>query len=388
MKLLYATWDGPDSNYLESLFFPLFEAMRPLGVETHVVQFSWNVETFSSRVAAAASARGLGYEVHEVPRRPLRAATVLGIGFGAAVLARTARRIGADVVMPRSHIPGAMALLARPLLRLPLVWDSDGLMPDERADFGGWSRNGGTYKLFRGIEGQLLAHPTLTRTESARQLFIERGATNVVSVPNGKSADEFHPAGDEERAALRKELGLASDALLVLYVGSLGPQYHPDQMAQLFAAVRTQRPNAHFLALTGSGDAMRASLTNAGVPATSTTVKRVEAHEVARFIRAADVGLSFREPSLSMRGVCPLKVIEYLLSGVPVVSNRGVGDLDALLPTELVLPDFSPTALEHAARAITTIDASQRSAARELGLAHFTLERAARGYVNALPRIG
>ncbi len=380
MKLLYATWDGPDSNYLESLFFPLFEALRPLGVETHVVQFSWDVRTFSARVQNAARSRNVGYEVHEVPRRPLRAATLLGIGFGAAVLARSARRIGAEALMPRSHIPGAMALIAQPLLRIPLVWDSDGLMPDERADFGGWSRAGGTYRLFRGIERRLFAHRVLTRTEAAKRLLIERGATDVVCVPNGKSAEEFRPANDEERAQVRAELGLDAKTPLIIYVGSLGPQYRPAEMAQLLARM----PDAHFLALTGSGELMRSSLTAAGV--TRFTVKRVEAHEVARFIRAADAGLSFREPTLSMRGVCPLKVVEYLLSGVPIVTNRGVGDLDALGDAGISLPDFSSASLDAAARSITQLGAHNRVAARQLGLSRFSLEAAARGYAVSLSR--
>jgi hypothetical protein len=88
--------------------------------------------------------------------------------------------------------------------------------------------------------------------------------------------------------------------------------------------------------------------------------------------------------ALSMRGVCPLKVIEYLLSGVPVIANRGVGDLDALGDAGISLPDFSSASLDTAARSITQFGATNRIAARQLGLSHFSLEAAARGYAEAL----
>lgn len=394
MKLLYVTWDGPTHNYLEGLFFPIFAKLRAHGVSTHVLQFSWDLPSFEAQVTAAAKAFGVGYEAHAVPRRPIQAATALAISTGAVQLVRSVRRTKADVVMPRAHIPGAMALLAAPLMRTGLVWDSDGLMPDERVDFGGWSTTGVNYRALRAVERSLLtrADAVLTRTEAGRAVLAERQtARRFVVVPNGKNADEFRPATTEERTIVRASLSLAPDAPLLIYVGSIGPQYRPREMARLFAEVHRRRPDAHLLALTGAHAQMADALRAAQLPSSSWTTRRVPASEVASLVRAADAGISFREPSLSMRAVCPIKIVEYLLSGVPVLSNAGVGDLDVLFARSRaghLAPDFSPAALRALAGSfiddVLPAGDGLRAEARALGVAEFSLASCAAGYHQAL----
>lgn len=399
MKLLYVTWDGPGQNYLDSLFFPLFARLRTaFDVETHVLQFSWDVDRFRSETLRSAARWGVGYEVHEVPRRPLQLATGLAITTGAFQLARAARRFAPDVVMPRSHIPGAMALLATPALGASkLVWDSDGLMPDERLDFGGWRRGGANHRLFTAIEQGLLRRSArvLTRTDRAKAVFVERAPSldplHVHAVPNGKDDSLFRPATDAERAERRRSLGLNPETPLLIYVGSIGPQYRPEAMAKVFAAVHRRRSDAHFLILSGASEPVTRALTSERVPSTAWTARRVPAEEVPHWVRAADAGLSFREPSLSMRAVCPLKVAEYLLSGVPVLANAGVGDLDVQLAQSeagAIVPDFEPASLESLASALTERILPRRTQfrdeARRLGLAQFSLATSAAGYHQAM----
>ncbi len=392
-KLLYVTWDGPDSSYLETLFFPLFAKLRSArGIATHVLQFAWDLGRLEQRSAAAARDLGLGYEAHEVPRRPIRAATALAVATGAARIVSVARQTGAEVIMPRSHIPGAMALLASPLVQRPMVWDSDGLMPDERADFGGWSRLGLNYRMFRRLERQLVegSSLTLTRTRAAAQILQERSrAGRVLSIPNGKDPHQFKPSTAEKRAATRRALNIDPHTPLLVYAGSLGPQYRPQEMASVFVRILARRPDAHFLGLTQAPEAFSAALDAAGVPATRRTCKRVPANEIPELLAAADAGLSLREPSLSMRGVCPIKVAEYLLSGLPVLANAGIGDLDEQLAGPMaghLAPDLSPASLDGLADFFVNkcLSADSREEARRRGLELFSLDECASRYGDAV----
>ena len=117
------------------------------------------------------------YTVRPVWRTPQAPATAAMIAKGALDLVRYVRRHRIEVLMPRSIIPAGMALLAlRFLPDVKLLFDADGLMADERADFGGWSREGKPYRALRAIEAAAVrrADVVITRTHRAKRILAER----------------------------------------------------------------------------------------------------------------------------------------------------------------------------------------------------------------------
>jgi glycosyltransferase involved in cell wall biosynthesis len=280
---------------------------------------------------------------------------------------------------------------ARPQLRL--VFDADGLMADERVEFAGWRATGLQYRLFRDWEAQAVrrAEAVIVRTTHARRILAARAGAGVdslskiVVIPNGKDAAQFAPLEGAARAAVRARLGVAEEAPWVVYAGSLGPQYHAEAMLRLFARVHARRPDARLLLLSGMGQAVEGLLArqDAAVRA-AVEVRRVAPDEVAPILGAASLGLSLREPSFSQQAVCPIKVAEYLLCGLPVVATAGVGDLDERLlglPALRLLERLDDAALERAAawfvdEALIAYGAL-RDAAREAGLREFALAQCA-----------
>ena len=153
-----------------------------------------------------------------------------------------------------------------------------------------------------------------------------RPETSLV-IPNGEDADGFTPGSQVDRERMRRENAVASDGPLLVYGGSLGPQYDPAEMLRLFRAVLTRRPDARLLVLTGNAGVLNGLLPRSGVPEEAVIVKRVPPDQMAPELAAADVGIALRTPTFSQQAVSPIKVSEYLLCGVPVVSLHGIGDL-------------------------------------------------------------
>jgi glycosyltransferase involved in cell wall biosynthesis len=79
----------------------------------------------------------------------------------------------------------------------------------------------------------------------------------------------FDPARIDEatKARRRAELGIAPGETVLLYLGSLGPDYLLPQMMALFAVLRGLRPDARFLFLANNGEAeARSAAANLGIP--------------------------------------------------------------------------------------------------------------------------
>jgi glycosyltransferase involved in cell wall biosynthesis len=339
MRLLFVSWDGPEQSYLESLFFPLLGGLAGHGVEAHVLQLRFGPAALEAATRRAAEAFGVGYEARPILRGPsVTAGALATIAREAPGLARRARRLDAGVIMPRSLLPGAMALLARPASgRARLVFDADGLMADERVELGGWRPEGGPYRALRAIERRLVrgADGVMTRTHAAKRVLLERAGEDVPEgrvhvIPNGVDAARFRPRSPEERRAIRARYGAVEGAPFVVYCGSIGPQYMVDEALAFFRALRARRPDARLAVLTGAEAQARDALARAAIDPGAARIERLPPERVPEVLAAADCGLALRRPTLSQRAVSPIKVGEYLLSGLPVLATRGVGDLDAL----------------------------------------------------------
>jgi hypothetical protein len=166
-----------------------------------------------------------------------------------------------------------------------------------------------------------------------------------------------------------------------MYCGSIGPQYRLDEMLAFHRVVRAVRPDARFTLLTKA----TVSAAEPGVE-----VIAVPTAEIPAWHAAADLGISWRTPSFSMAGVCPIKVAEYLLAGLPVLGNTGIGDQDALLgpPAALLLPALGAPDLQRAAawwlEDVIPHREEISAAARNLGERAFGLGAVARATAEAL----
>ncbi|MBA2319865.1 MAG: glycosyltransferase, partial [Deltaproteobacteria bacterium] len=289
-RALFVTWDSPETTYLESLFLPLFAAMRPHGVTVDVLQFTWGGAL--GRRRAAADRLGIAYRASLVRSGgSVGTAEVLLRGPSAIAESRF------DVLYPRSLVPVAIALRARPRR---LVFDADGLVADERIDFAGWSPNGPRTRLFRRFErrGVQRADRVITRTARAREILLSRAGVapdRVVVIPNGKDPEVFSPGTAAERLAFRRAHGIPDDAPWAIYAGSIGPQYHLDEMLAFHRHARAIRPDARLTLLTR----VPLRIAQPGVE-----VVACDTEEVPAWLRAADIGLAWRTPTFSTAGVC------------------------------------------------------------------------------------
>lgn len=382
-RLLFITWDGPQVSYLEGLFFPILEGLTPEYV-IDVVQFTWGSRDKSDRLEALLAAAGMRYTRVDIkPRSIAPLGTLLTLLRGAFGLRSFIR--SADVVLFRSNNPGLMVL---PWMnrRRKWVFDADGLPLDERVDFGRLRRGSLYFRSMKWVESVAVkkADRVMVRSMMALPALTHEAPPDKFHVVlNGRDPTRYRLPEAGERAALRRELGVTEDELLLVYCGSLGAQYCLPEMIRLLEAVRKRRP-AKLMILTGSPGYLE--------PGHGLLVFSLPPGEVPRYLGASDAGLAIRQQTPSMKAVSPVKLGEYLLCGLPVVASAGIGDSEGLLagePACLLLGDHSPASLESAARWVEQAagDKAVQNGARRLGLEKFGLEAGILSYKKALEEL-
>jgi len=396
LKILFVTWDGPQVHYLESLFLPIFTGLKRDGFEFDILQFRWGSAEEEAAVRATCAEAGCGYRSVDIWRWGALGAFATAV-LGGLRVRKAVRHFGADAIMPRSVLPSLAVLAGGGSGLRPVLLDADGLELDERVEFAGLKTTGPVYRLLRDIEAQMVRKSTaiLTRTAATRDVLMARAGppadpAKYTVVTNGRDERIFHPFDDDGRRAVRAELGIAPDAPLLVYAGSLGGRYRTRRIGELALELRALRPDTRLLVLTGSPEVAQAELIDP-LPglAEFTVVRRVPPDDVPRYLAGADVGTAFISESFSTKGIAPVKIGEYLLCGVPTVGTAAVGDNEAPVSAGVFFDDSR--GLAEAARWIANEVLPNREAYREraraAGVERFSLGRSVQDYRDALANL-
>lgn len=376
--LTYVSWDGPGAKYLRSLYLPIFAG---LDVPVSVLQVSYGERSEMAATAQAAGTLGVGYDGFWFPRQ-----TRASLANGFRILVREVGRRAWERPQPlvaRSLVPAA-ACLTVGLPRRRFVFDADGLAADEKAEHMGWGETHPRYRAARLLESVALrrACVTATRTQRARETLLERGAGQVVVAPNGSDPNRFRLLDERTRREKRLARGLSDADVMVIYAGSIGAQYRPDLMREFVEQLRrVRRGRVAFRVLSGNAEAARRVF----VGVDDMTIASVAPSQVAEELALADLAIALREPRFSQRAVSPVKLGEYLLCGLPVVLNAGVGDLDQLVGANegMFVESLDIQGVRRAAESLD-LERFDRAHVRQVGLERFSLSVATAGYGRAV----
>jgi glycosyltransferase involved in cell wall biosynthesis len=273
-------------------------------------------------------------------------ATAWDVFQGVRFIRRFIAKERPDILHGRVHIPTLMGALARKYSRHKpkLLFDIRGFFPEEYTDAGIWPANGWLYRAAKRVERWLLevSDGFVVLTERARDiLFPESRETGydkrgrpVEVIPCCVDLNvRFKWDTTELRAHVRSELQI-QNRITAVHVGALGGLYLQREIADLLAAVKLVEPSLYSIFLTQSPpELIIRELKDRGFSESDFFVQKVTSFEVPRFLEASDFGLSFVKASFATSSRSPTKIPEYLASGLPIIANRGVGDVDRLVET-------------------------------------------------------
>ncbi len=390
-NILFITWDGPQTSYMEGLFMPIFQEIAKRGdYQFHVVQFTWADAQKIAHTKAAADQMGITYSAWPVLRKPnVAIGSLLTVLSSAGKIKKYIRENNIHIVMPRSTFP-AMIVNQIKNKNFKIIFDADGLPIEERIDFAGLKKESFQYKLMKSAETKMLksADAVITRSQKAIDIHIahigESFRSKFSVVFNGRDKDVFayQPHLREE---VIQELGL-KDELLFVYAGSLGPQYCLTEMLEIFQAYAETR-EAKFLILTGNTAFAEQNIPSELKP--HVILKSVPAEKVSFYLNGGDVAFGLRKPTFSMQGVAPIKLGEYLLCGLPVIASKGIGDTEKILENfeECYLYDHSIGLLPQIAQIKNFVEKAifaNRNKIAQKAQHYFSLEAAAESYLKAI----
>ncbi len=344
VRTLYVCYFGLREPLVQTQVLPYLRQLRADDVRVSLLTFEprfreiWTSDDIAEQ-RAALDAEGITWHYLKYHKWPSLPATIYDMAVGAWTILRIMRREGVTILHARNHVPALMSAVAKRLQAARMVFDIRGFMPEEYTDAGIWPENGYLYRGLKRVERYLLrvSDAFVLLTEKARDIVFPGGLDTdklgrpIEVIPCCVDFERFEAADNISREALRAELDLTGRRVIV-YVGSFGGWYLTDEMTEFLAAAHNQDAATFSMILTQSpAQLVTNRMRSLGIAQENFFVTRVTPEEVPRYLKAADIAISFIKNCYSKQSSSPTKIAEYLASGLPVVCNAGVGDLDKLI---------------------------------------------------------
>lgn len=389
-NILFVTWDGPQTNYIESLFLPIFLKMQErYGYKFHIIQFTWGSPERIVKTKVVCSKYNIVYNAVPVYRKIAIVGLLKAIFVQSGIIRKYCRENNITLIMPRATTSAGIVNHIISSLNAKYIYDADGFSQDERVDFSGWSPTGLKYKLYRWMEKRaiLQADAILCRSHQAAAIIAERSRlpetqNKITVISNGRDIVQYNILPQSEF-----KIG---NGMKFIYVGSLGPQYGLENMLNVFKAVKNILPDSVFTILTGDKSYANQMIEDSYQDIrNSVLITRVAADAVPNYIIDADFAFALRAQKFSMKGVSPIKLGEYLLCGIPVIATSGIGDTDMMLDGEncaYVISDYDDVNIDAIVEWCTAVwgEYKIKQQAREIGLAYFDLNKTVDLYYEAI----
>jgi UDP-N-acetylglucosamine:LPS N-acetylglucosamine transferase len=390
-NILFITWDGPQTSYMEGLFMPIFfEIQKENNYRFHIIQFTWGTKERIAIAQNKANELGIKYAYKKIYRKPI---SLLGSLFtilrGTSIIQKYIKDYDIDVVMPRSTMPSIMVNRLNNN-NFKILFDADGLPIEERIDFGRLKKRSILYNIYKKEEKTMLikANAVITRSKKAIDFHLNAIGKNYKDkffvVVNGRDTT-FFKRNETVSQYLREELNINNDNKVFIYCGSLGPQYGWEIMIKIFKRYLQINHNAIFLILTGNEEFATKRIPLA--LQNHIIVKLLPFDDIPKYLSLGDIAFAIRDPKLSMQGVAPIKLGEYLLIGIPTIASSGIGDTESLLRDKnfcFLYKHNAKDSLENAIKFIEKSGEFDKVSIQNFGIANFSMKISASSYNNAL----
>jgi hypothetical protein len=390
-NILFITWDGPQTSYMEGLFMPIFDNIQKQNeYRFHIIQFTWGTKERIAITQKKAEELNIIYTAKKIYRIPNASiGSIFTIFKNISYIKKYIKNNTIDILMPRSFMPSMMVNQLKKTT-FKILFDADGLPIEERIDFSGLKKKGHVYQFLKKEETLMLtkADTVITRSEQAIKFHLEN-VDGIIRdkffvVINGRDINFFKP-NDIQNKLTREELNLKTDTKVFIYSGSLGPQYGWEIMMKIFRSYLQINYNSVFLILTTNLEFVKKRIPTHLQK--HIIVKSSAFEEIPKYLSIGDIAFAIREPKPSMQGVAPIKLGEYLLMGIPTIASSGIGDTDTILNEKLYCFLFNHAASDSIEKAINFINQSSEynsNEIREFGINNFSIESSVSSYIDAL----
>jgi glycosyltransferase involved in cell wall biosynthesis len=261
-----------------------------------------------------------GVEVYRIPVRTIRKLTIDPLWFAVRAL-RILHQIRSQLDVIHCYTSWEMAVIgtyAR-LMSIPSCFD----IRSGAVSGGVWYRLGAWIQRLVAT----LFDTCIVISEPLGRMYFGSSKKKYSVVRIGTDVETFTPATDEEQGRLRRNHGLSPDAPVVVYTGLMRKSKGAGTVTDIAIRACRNHDTVRFLLVGGGGDLeeCRDRVRAVDVSDRIQFTGEVPPDDVPKYLKMADIGLSYVPKNDLYDPQPPLKTAEYLACALPTVATDTTG---------------------------------------------------------------
>ncbi|MBT1075035.1 glycosyltransferase family 4 protein [Geobacter grbiciae] len=230
---------------------------------------------------------------------------------------RAARRMRPDLIHAHLHEGAFLGVFLKRLVGVPLLFDCQGSLTGELADHG-FARQGSLLcRFFARLEGWINrnADAIITSSGAGRDDLVGKWgvpARKVTAFMDGVDTAVFRPYPRDE---VRRKLGIASHAPLVVFLGVLNRYQGIDLLLSAMVILKAKGSPVRFLVMGFPEGGYREKARELGVDDMVTFPGRIDYAKAPLYLSAGDLAVSPKVSLTEANG----KLFNYMACGLPTV---------------------------------------------------------------------
>ena len=235
-----------------------------------------------------------------------------------------------NCIHARSYYPAFVALVIHKLKKTAFIFDMRALWPEELVEAGRLKENGITWKLIKSLEKKCLknslvvvslTHAAVEHLHKIHPDFSLNQKTFVI--PTCANLDQFK----------LKNRNFSEELITISCIGSmLSGWFKINMLKEVVDYMLSNYPNINFEFLTRENKNELIRKIDAGNKWTNRIqIESVLFKDMPKRICKHDGSVFFFTSNISKLGSAPTRLAEILGTGIPVLTNSGVGDVDKIV---------------------------------------------------------
>ena len=339
-RILYLTYDGLTDHLGQSQVLAYLTKLADELTFIDVISFEKKKAFYKniSLVNKAIANKNINWEPIPYTKDPPILSTLKDLWLCWLKTKKLHKKKNYDILHCRGHLLSIIGYAMKKKYGTKFIFDMRAWWADEKIESGHW--DGLSFKVvyayFKKLELILFKDSdfTISLTNAGKDEIVRNGwkeSENVRVIPTGVDLDHFKKFDINNRCIIRDQLGFSKDSKVLVYCGSLGGNYTIEELLKVARAFKKVYPKGCVLILSKTEPELFFEFVEQKeVKKLGILLMTLNYEDVPRYLVAGDIGLVIYKKAYSLIGRSPTKLGEYWACGLPVLSLKGVGDLDQL----------------------------------------------------------
>ena len=397
-KILFISYDGMTDPLGQSQVIPYLQGLSTHGYEIFLLSCEKKLAFIQNKKLVEELLKG--YTIQWLPlgytKNPPALSTWVDIRKLKKAAARIHRDHGIDLVHTRPGVPALVGLWLKKKFGIKFLNDIREFYADSRVEGGMWNVKNPLYKkiyqYFKGkeAEGVRQSDAIVCLTHAAEKIIRQwpeyKQAIPLEVIPCSVDLQLFDPSAIDtaKKIALKKELNIGEDDLVVSYLGSIGGWYLTAEMMHFCKLLSDKKPSTKFLFISPHRhEVIVDAAATYGVDPEKIITRKAARTDVPLLLSLSQYSVFFIHPCYSKLSSSPTKHGEIMAMGIPLITNSGVGDVKEIVDrynSGIVLDEFTEAAYTSAVDTILSGHSYDAAGIRDGATVFYSLDSAIEKY--------